>query len=98
MQESQKASGSLVISGGDAAVVLDSGEEALYLVSGLVEVLVDEAGLLGVRTRGNHHLGSQLSDGSCKGVAVIAFVSHHRPRFVFFQQGLCLPVVWVVAG
>lgn len=60
MQESQKARGSLVVSCSYTTAVLDSVEEAFYLISVLVEVLVNEAGLLDARTRGNHHFGAQL--------------------------------------
>lgn len=93
MYKSQERGSCLIISGGDAAVVFHSVKEPLDPVTVLVEILVDEAGLLCVGAGGDHHLSAQLSNGFGKGAAVVAFVGHHRPGHVLCQQRLGLFVV-----
>lgn len=74
--------------------MFSSVEEAHYLVSVLVEVLIHLLGPLRIGAGGNDHLGALFCNGCGKGgAAFIVLVGYHDLMHILFQQPLCLSEV-----
>ena len=78
MNSSQEIPGKLVVSGGDAAEVLEPAEAAFDDVSAFVGAFVEAMDDDAVRFVGDHGLGAATNDFAAKLVAVIPFVGEER--------------------
>ena len=74
MNSSQEIAGELVVSGGDAAKVLEPAEAALNYISASVSTLVEAMGHDAVGFVGDYRLGAAANDFGSKVVAVVSFV------------------------
>lgn len=78
MNSSQEISGELVVSGGDAAEVLEPTEAALDDISTSVGAFVEAMDDDAVGLVGDYGLGAATNDFAAKVVAVISFISEER--------------------
>jgi hypothetical protein len=78
MKHREVVSGALLVSSGDAAVVLDASDEPLDLVAVLVELAVDPSLGLASAPGGDHRFGSKVGDGREQSVGVVALVAKDR--------------------
>ena len=78
MNSGQEVSGELVVSGGDAAEVLEPAEAALDDISTSVGAFVEAMDDDAVGLVGDYGLGAATSDFAAKVVAVIPFVGEER--------------------
>ena len=78
MNSGQEISGELVVSGGDAAEVLEPTKAALDDVSAFIGSLVEGMDYDAVRFVGDDRLGAATYDFAAKVVAVIPFVAEER--------------------
>ena len=78
MNSGEEISGELVVSGGDAAEVLEPAEAALDDVSAFVGALVEAMDDDTVGFIGDYGLGTAANDFGAKVVAIIAFVRDKR--------------------
>ena len=78
MNSSQEIAGELVVSGGDAAKVLEPAEAALDYISASVSTLVEAMDHDAVGFVGDDRLGAAANDFGAKVVAVISFVGKER--------------------
>jgi hypothetical protein len=74
MNSSQEIAGELVVSGGDAAKVLEPAEAGLNYISASVSTLVEAMGHDAVGFVGDYWLGAAANDFGSKVVAVVSFV------------------------
>ena len=72
MNSSQEIAGELVVSGGDAAKVLEPAEAALNYISASVSTLVEAMGHDAVGFVGDYRLGAAANDFGSKVVAVVS--------------------------
>jgi hypothetical protein len=80
MNSSQEIAGELVVSGGDAAEILEPTKAALDDVSALIGSLVEGMDDDAVGFVGDDGLGAAAYDFTAKVVAVIPFVAEERPH------------------
>jgi len=89
MNSSQEIPGELVVSGGDAAEVLEPAEAALDDVSAFVGALVESMDDDAVGFVGDDGLGAETYDFATKVVAVISFVGEERAHGRRERQNIC---------
>ena len=78
MNSGQEIAGELVVSGGDAAKVLEPAKAALDDVSAFIGTLVEGVDVYAVGFVGDDGLGAATYDFAAKVVAVIPFVGEER--------------------
>ena len=78
MNSSQEIAGELVVSGGDAAEVLEPAKAALDDISAFVGAFIEAMDDDAVGFVGDHGLGAATNDFAAKVVAIIPFVGEER--------------------